>query len=157
LKKSENFRKGFKTEAEKMALFYREQLNIKPIEPLSANLLADFLNLKLVTPLEIPGLGSQYLSTLNQSDKWSALTMVCLSGIKIVIYNPNHSKARQESDIMHEVAHVICKHTTPKNSYLDGVNIPLRYYNEIQENEAEWLGACLQLPRDALLWALRKK
>ena len=30
-------------------------------------------------------------------------------------------------------------------------------YDSIQENEAKWLGGCLQLPRMALEWAFKKR
>ena len=57
---------------------------------------------------------------------------------------------------MHEIAHVVCNHETPDTSRIDGVDILLRSYNEQQEKEAEWLGGCLQLPREALLWHIKK-
>jgi Zn-dependent peptidase ImmA (M78 family) len=57
---------------------------------------------------------------------------------------------------MHELSHVICEHETPDNRRIDGIEILLRNYNEQQEKEAEWLGGCLQLPRDALLWHIKR-
>ena len=57
---------------------------------------------------------------------------------------------------MHEIAHVICKHEKYESRRMDGVDILLRTYDEQQEKEAEWLGGCLQLPREALLWHIQK-
>lgn len=148
-----SFKRGFKSDSEKKALLYRDQLNIKSTDPLPAMLLADFLNIRVAIPAEVPGLNQQMVSTLNKCNKWSALTMDCLSGIRLIIHNPSHSRARQESNIMHEIAHILCNHSTPDDHF--NVEIPLRSYNSQQEKEAEWLGGCLQLPREALLWALK--
>jgi len=79
-----------------------------------------------------------------------------MSGNRIIIHNNKNSKYRQESDLMHELAHVICEHETPDNRRIDGFEILLRNYNEQQEKEAEWLGGCLQLPRDALVWHIKR-
>ena len=71
---------------------------------------------------------------------------------KYIIHNPTHSLARQESNIMHEVSHAICKHQLKELEYaIKGMVIPLREYDHVQEAEAEHLGACLQLPRTALV------
>lgn len=39
---------------------------------------------------------------------------------------------------------------------LDYFPYPIRSYDPVQEDEASWLGGCLQLPRSALLWAIRR-
>jgi hypothetical protein len=55
---------------------------------------------------------------------------------------------------MHEVAHIICEHPPMKISMVAG--LPVREYSEVHEEEAEWLGSCLQLPRVPLIAALRR-
>jgi Zn-dependent peptidase ImmA (M78 family) len=152
-----NFKRGFKTQAEKEAIKIRESLNIQKFEPLLASQLASHLSIKLITPNEVPGIDLKHLKQLANSDEWSALTMLTIKGQRLIIHNDQHSKARQESNIMHEIAHVLCNYTTPDISSIDGVGILTRFYNEEQEKEADWLGACLKLPRDAIIWALRRK
>jgi Zn-dependent peptidase ImmA (M78 family) len=58
---------------------------------------------------------------------------------------------------MHELAHVICGHKVSEEIVKTGLTGFLRNHDEQQENEAEWLGSCLQLPRTALIWALKEK
>ncbi len=57
---------------------------------------------------------------------------------------------------MHELSHVLCNHE-PGNIIPRGV-LPFatRTYDAAQEEEATWLGACLKLPREALIWAVRR-
>jgi Zn-dependent peptidase ImmA (M78 family) len=150
------FKRGFKTESEKKALEFREILGLKPYEPLSAVTLSQHLNIIIATPGEIFPKKSISYGVLTASKEWSALTMICKSGNRLIIHNDKHSLARQESDLMHEIAHVIRKHDTSDRTRIDGVDILLRNYNEEQEKEAEWLGASLQLPREALLWHLKR-
>lgn len=57
---------------------------------------------------------------------------------------------------MHELAHIICEHQPDRQLELNGIGLPLRDHDPEHEAEAEWLGACLQIPREGLLWALRK-
>ena len=58
--------------------------------------------------------------------------------------------ARQSSDIMHELSHILLIHeqsqvmVSPDNPFM------IRSYNERLEEEASWLAGCLLLPRDAL-------
>jgi len=151
------FKRGFKTESENKAESFRKALNIIPHEPLPAISLADYLGLSIFTPSDIFKECSEALFELNLSNEWSALTLPCQSGKSIIIHNGRHSKPRQESNLMHELAHNICGHMTSNQSTLNGIDLLLREYNEEQEKEAEWLGGCLQLPRKALLWAINQK
>ncbi len=90
----------------------------------------------------------------NDTSGWSAVTIQA-SGLPIIIHNISHGPARQESDLFHELAHVICKHPAMRIVSLAGFSI--REYSESQEEEAAWLGGCLHLPRIALLSVVRKK
>lgn len=150
------FKRGFKTESEKKALDYRKVLDLKTYDPLPAEIISQYLNIKILAPSDILNNKSINYSILTSSKDWSALTLISKVGNRIIIHNDRHSKARKESDLMHEIAHVICKHDTSERTKINGEDILLRTYNEEQEKEAEWLGGCMQLPREALLWHLRR-
>lgn len=150
------FKRGFKKESEEKAIFFRRELGLHPYDPLPAQSLSEYLNIKILTPAEILEKTSDSYKILMSSKEWSALTLPCISGKRIIIHNNKNSIYRQESDLMHELSHVICEHETPDNRRIDGIEILLRNYNEQQEKEAEWLGGCLQLPRDALLWHIKR-
>lgn len=147
-----SFRRGFKTEAEKISTAYRKELGLKDYEPLCAFKLAEHLKLTIWTPDQVPGLSSQHLSMLKEppgSDQWSAITLGSDNTPSTIIYNTSHSEARVQSDIMHELAHVLLEHTMGEID--TSLGLPLRKYDQTQENEAEWLGGCLQLPKPALV------
>lgn len=150
------FKRGFKKESEEKAIFFRRELGLHPHDPLPAQRLSEYLNIKILTPSEILEKTSETYKILISSKEWSALTLPCISGNRVIIHNNKNSRYRQESDLMHELAHVICEHQTPERSRIDGVDLILRTYNEQQEKEAEWLGGCLQLPREALLWHIKR-
>jgi len=145
-------KRGFKAEAERMAGFYRKLLKLKEHDPLPARQLADKLEIKLLTPQDIPGMDDDLLNMLlvNGKDFWSA-AIYRKEEKEYIIHNPTHSPLRQESDLMHEIAHAICAHElSDLQTAIMGCIIPLRKYDHDQEDEAEWLGACLQLPQKAL-------
>lgn len=146
------FRRGFKTWAEKKSVEFRNSLNLKPWAPLSALELAIHLNVKVITQDKIVGLTTEHLFILNKGESWSAIKMKVGSSF-LIIHNNNHHLNRQESNIMHELAHIICEHKTNQTPISHSFNLMLRDYNEEQENEAEYLGATLQLPRIALFYA----
>lgn len=151
-----SFNRGFKKQSEEKAIYFRRELGLLPYDPLPAQRLSEYLNIRILTPADILDKTSDSYRILIGSKEWSALTLPCKSGKRIIIHNNKNSRYRQESDLMHELAHVICGHETPERSRIDGVDIMLRTYNEQQEKEAEWLGGCLQLPREALLWHIKK-
>lgn len=147
-------RRGFKTWAERVAVQQRELAGLEPFRPLPARLLAGQLHVTIARPEEIPGLDRAMIGRLaGESDSWSAVTVPTPSGV-FVVHNTVHSARRQESDLMHELAHLLCEHRPGEVVKLDGIALPLRTYDKDQEDEASWLGGCLQLPRPALLWAI---
>jgi Zn-dependent peptidase ImmA (M78 family) len=153
LHKKSILRYGFKAYAERLANEYREQLNLHPCDPLCAFDLAKHMQVGIY---EINEFLEDKTSSATLLTEWSALTMTTKKGNTIVIHNPNHSSARQQSNIMHELAHIICKHEiielVPDFILPEG----MRYFDEAQEEEAKCLGSTLQLPKPGLLWAKKQ-
>ncbi len=156
-KQKNKFKRGFKKWADDKAIEVREELELYASSPLCAFDLCTFLNIPVLTPNEIKGLKQKDIDVLlfKGSSHWSAATVPLPNNKFIIIHNPNHSSERQQSNLMHEVAHILCGHEIPIEKQELGLSGFLRNLNEEQENEAEWLGSCLQLPRPAILWSLK--
>ena len=153
-------KRGFKAKSERLAIEYREKLGIHPCAPLCAFLLAEQIGIKVYQATEFFSNPSAEVGLLSSDNGkvcgWSALTMVTKKGNRIIVHNPFNSIARQQSDIMHELAHVICKHESKHPE--PGIILPLglREYDVEQEEEAKCLGSSLQITRPGLLWAKKR-
>jgi hypothetical protein len=148
-----HFNRGFKAWAERSSLSIRRELGLAAHDPLSPERLAAYLDIELLTPSQIPGLPSECARQLLQVDPdgWSG-TSFLMGDRAVIIYNPTHSLRRQASDKMHELAHFLIGHDPAEIVLSQDGKIVLRSYIEKQEDEANWLGGCLLLPREALLW-----
>lgn len=148
-----NLPHGFKAKAERLAIEYRKELGIHPCDPLCAFKLAEHLAVGVFEPSEITT-DSDLLSDYSGGSKWSAWTQPTATGNTIIVYNPFHSAARQQSDVMHELAHIICKHDKPDSKY--NFSLPVGMRDLRKEDEAECLGSTLQLATPCLLWASKR-
>src|SRR3954468_13730378 len=107
--------RGFKTWAENVAINIRRDLGLPPHAPLGARDLANHLDVLLLTPQDVPNIPADVVTQLlvNDPNGWSAVR--CLTGGQArVIYNPTHSLARQNSDIAHELVHILLEHEPGK-------------------------------------------
>jgi IrrE N-terminal-like domain len=149
-------RRGFKAWAENQAIEQRYNLGLESDVPLPAAQLASYLGITLIGPEQIPGMPLEHLECLLQRDRssWSAFTLTVDSS-SMIVHNTAHAETRQESNLMHEMAHIICEHAPAELIQFGGLPFLLRNYDADQEEEASWLGACLQLPRPALWWAIK--
>ena len=152
------FERGFKARCENIAQSIRDDLGLRPSDPLPADVLADYLGARLVTPSEVPGMSAQSLRALlgDESSEWSAVT-VSASGRVLVVCNPTNSAARRSSNIAHELSHVLLRHAPSTLMFAPDGTWTLRSYDERQEDEAAWLSGCLLLPRRALLTIANSK
>lgn len=158
-KKKSSFKRGFKSNADKKAIELRKALNLDEHSPLCAFDLCNHLNIPIKEPSDIPGLTPDKIEELlvNGSKHWSAASIPLDDNKYWIIHNPVHSSSRQQSNIMHELAHIICGHKISDDKLATGLSGFLRNHDDEQEEEANWLGACLQLPKSLLLWALKRK
>jgi len=152
------YRRGFKKWADDKTIELRQEMGLFANSHLCAFDLCDYLKIPVWTPEEIPGITESFLKELliTGCSHWSAASIPLGNEKYLIVHNPKHSEARQQSNLMHELAHIICDHKVNQEKAKLGLSGFLRNYNEDQENEAEWLGACLQLPRPALLYALKR-
>lgn len=144
--------KGFKTRCENISLQLRKELGIRKYSPLPARDLAQHLNVLLFEPSDIQGLSNNTLAVLTKRGNtvWSAVA-ISYAGVEVVIYNSVHTKARQSSDIMHELSHLLLSHEPTQIMVSPDHPFVLRSYNKETEEEASWLAGCLLLPRGALV------
>ena len=152
-----NFQRGFKSWAERTSQNFRRDFGLQIQSPLDPSLLATHLDVRLCTPKEIPGLPQTVLDQLLKHDPsgWSAVS-VYQRDRGLIIYNPAHSKGRQASDIMHELAHLVLDHKPATVIMSQDGALVMRSYDQKQEDEANWLAWCLLLPRDALTQCARR-
>lgn len=150
-------RRGFKTFAENKAIELRKQLGLGSHEFLCAFKVCEYLKVQ-ISDIKNLGLDEKNINNLlgEGSAFWSAATIPLGNGEYIIVHNTTHSLQRQQSNLMHEIAHVLCAHETVLTENIGGLAGLMRSFNQEQENEAECLGSSLQLPREALLWSLKK-
>lgn len=136
---------------EAIATNQRNQLGCKAFERLPARVLAQYFKATIFTAETVPNAEPEQIKLLCGSDNWSA-GIICKNPLWIV-HNSRHAPTRQESNLMHEFAHIILKHKMV--GYDPKTGLPQRRQQD--EDEAVYLGGCLQIPRRGLLWAVQKK
>ena len=143
---SRNLRRGFKTEAEYYAGLFRAELRLAPHDPLCPRALADHLCIPVRDFSTHPGVAEKdraYWRT--GADSTLSALIIHKGTYKEIVHNDFHHPRRQNSNIAHELAHIILGHplTAPIKSNGE------RAYNADIEEEAKWLGAALLLPKKA--------
>jgi Zn-dependent peptidase ImmA (M78 family) len=148
-------KRGFKAHAERLAKKYREELNIHACGVLCAFKLAEYLKVPVFKASQFLTLPDE-IERLSNNCEWSALTMPNFEGTNIILHNPFHSFARQQSDLMHELAHIICEHEHAATLHDKPLPFGMREYDTEKEEEAKCLGSTLQLATPCLLWAIKR-
>lgn len=146
------FRRGFKSQCERRAVEVRRDLGLSKIAPLNAFDLARHYGITAWSTNDIIGLSTEDRNNLtkNNSDVWSALT-IQIGLNHLIVYNAKQSVPRINSVVMHELSHIILGHEFANVCRLENGSLAPSNYNQDQEDEANWLGGTLLLPRPALL------
>lgn len=154
--------RGFKTRAEEISLDIRKKLGLRPTHACPARRVAQLYEVSVTSNAalietvqllvsEFPEEHTkQQLQSVYTSDSLFSALMVIIKDFKMILYNERHSPARQESDLMHEMAHIIQQH--PGDDLQLGSDIALRGHDDQYEEEAKWLGSVLQIPEVGLMW-----
>lgn len=142
------FRRGFKTEAEKIACEIREKIGLSPIDRLDLNAVSNEFEIDILAMTELPCDSSLFQSA--QNGKFSA--MMAHAGFQTaIVHNDTHHEHRQRSNISHEFAHCFLGHEGCTLMDEDGS----RSHNGAIEAEANFLGGALLLPKAAALHILK--
>lgn len=146
-------RRGFKAEAERTALQRRAELGVALDEPLDLLKLAGQLNVVVRSADELVDLEKLKRLEAIQPGAFSACTFTTPNG-SVVAYNPLSSLGRRNSDIGHELAHLLLKHPVRNVERLGSLTFTT--CDPEEEQEANWLSGALLLPRDTLARAVRR-
>lgn len=144
-------RRGFKALAERKAVAARTALGLSAASPIDAYRYAEHLQVQVTDPKALQ-LSEQSLRQLLVTDceSWSAMTIQHHGAFMIVI-NSAHAPTRRQANLMHELAHVELGHAAARVDVSKSGVILLSDYSDEQEQEADWYGAALLLPRDGIL------
>lgn len=144
---------AFKRRCEAIAVDRRHSLGLQVIDALPTEVLLKALDpeVEVQTPEQIPNLSPHRAKHLMQATDWSA--GIIRRDPLFILIHPAHTGARRESDLMHEAGHVLLNH--PMIGFSPETGLPLR--DPRHEDEATYLGSCLQIPRLGLRWFARRK
>ena len=141
--------RGFKAEAERVVADLRRDLGLSERDQIEPFGLASRLGIEVKSAADLIDMQSlRELETLHPG-AFSACTFRPREDRTVVVYNPLNSAARRNSDLAHELAHIVLNHAMTQLERIGS----LSYFvcDARQEEEAAWLSGCLLLPRGALL------
>lgn len=148
-------RRGFKAEAERLAKDIWSAMGLSPNDRMDAVKLAKHVGC-MVRPadalVDIAKLKELYQI---QDDAFFACTFALPNNRYAIVFNPLMSVRRRNSDVAHEVAHIVLGHRLSRLERLG--NVAFLSGDKQQEDEAAWLSGCLLLPRFVLVHDLRKR
>jgi len=149
-------RRGFKSEAERVAEQVRHDLGLEPLDRLDCFALADVWGIPVVSLGELreDGASEASIRRLTSPDSGFSATTIVVGPRRLIVYNPRHEAGRKASSLAHELAHVILEHEAAPAIGVGGC----RHWDGEQEAEADWLGSALLVPRNsARAWMLESE
>jgi Zn-dependent peptidase ImmA (M78 family) len=146
-------RRGFRAEAERIAAAIRADLGVAPSDKLPLDDAAGARGVRVVSAAELVDVDRLADLERIQAFAFSACTFD-VGGSAVIVFNPLRSEPRRQSDVAHELAHLILKHELSEVHEVAG--LPFRTCRSDQEEEATTLGGALLLPRPLLLKALSR-
>ncbi len=148
---AKKLRRGFRKEAEEYAEEFRAELGLAAHAPLSAFGLAALLEVP-VTPLSAhPAVPEEVKAHFRDggNSRFSA-TSLGDGTYREILHNDYQHPNRQNSNVMHELSHIILGHPPHPPMLDDGC----RHFDVEAELEANQLGFTILVPKRAALFAL---
>ncbi len=148
-----SLKRGFKANANRIALKVRADLGLLPHAPIDLARLAKSLNIEIVPLSAFAASHPKSAKQLMHHDRkaLSGCLIPLPSGQRILLHNDAHPTSRQNSNIAHELAHALLEHdaTAPIDEW------GCRNLNTEIEEEANWLGGVLLITDEAALHIVR--
>ena len=148
-------RRGFKAEAERLAKDFWSAMSLTPNDRMDAVILAEHVGCTVHSADALVDLGKLKELHQIQEDAFFACTFELPGDRHAIVFNPLVSRRRRNSDVAHEVAHIVLGHSLSRLERLG--NVAFLSCDKQQEEEAAWLSGCLLLPRFVLIHDLRKR
>ena len=151
-------KRGFKSQCERRSVELRRLLGRGPVDPLRATDVARHYDVTIWRADDIIGVPISDMQHLLDAgcDEWSGFTLR-IGERNLVVVNSTQSERRQNSVLMHEIAHIILGHELKSGTFTEAGHFVPGTFNQDQEDEAAWFGGTLLLPRPALLWMRRRQ
>ena len=151
-----SLRRGFKTEANELALEARAELQLHPHSPLcpfelAKNLCIPVFTLKTLAELD-PTLSYSVQALLRDHRSAFSAIAVFHGRKRCIVHNDSHAPVRRRANVAHELAHALLHH--PPHALLRSSGE--RTYESVIEEEANWLGPVLLVSNEAARWAMAK-
>jgi hypothetical protein len=138
-------RRGFKAEADRLAVLMRKELGVAPTSALDPRKLAAHLEIP-VSDFSAAIAANPRIEPLLGSARGAISALTVYAGFRRGIWvNDCHDPGRQNSSISHELSHALLLHTP--GPALDSFGC--RHWNGDIEDEADWLAGFLLIPNDA--------
>lgn len=148
-----SLRRGFKAEAERLADGIRAEMGLRSADPAFPRAVAAHLGIEVRLGDELVGRERFIELEQIQPGAFFACTFRPTPERTVVVLSPLSVETRQNSDLAHELAHIILEHDL---SRLERVgNLTFFVCDSDQEEEAAWLSGCLLLPRPLLISQLK--
>lgn len=144
-------RRGFRKEAEEYAQDFRSELQLHSHDPLDPLRLAEHLAIPVHTLSQHPAIPEADKDHfLNSGNSDFSATTLAEGTYREIIHNDFQHSNRQNSNIIHEIAHIILGHP-PKPPMISET---CRNFDPVMEKEANELGFTLLVPKIAALFAV---
>ena len=147
-------RRGFRAEAERIALSIRADLGLTALDPLPLERAASERGIRVVSAADLVPIEQLVDLERIQAFAFSACTFDIHSH-RTIVFNPLRSQPRQRSDVAHELSHLLLEHELTEVREVGGV--PFRTCRADQEEEATTLGGTLLLPRPLVVHAVGRR
>ena len=144
-----SFRRGFKAEANRIALRVREQMGLTACAPIDPVEVCARFDIKLIPLSQLDCDCSAFLG--QDASSFSAMTVPC-GWQTAIVHNDSHHPYRQRSNICHELAHCFLGHqcTPPLTSGGE------RARDGSIEAEANYLAGTLLVTNEAAIYVVKQ-